>query len=288
MKKAFSLIELSVVILIIGILIGGITQGSQIVSQMRLSAARSISQSGPVSSIKDLTLWLDSTSEESFVELEASDGGSLSYWYDVNPTARIKKTFVGSSTKPKYMSKAINNLPAVDFDGSSQYFEISYDDELNPNNFTIFVTFIVDNVPASSYTALISNRAPLAGYILYARTFGANAFDFAYGSGSAWVNGIDYVPSIPTDKTKIISLVYNGTNGTIYTDGIFRDSDVTIFARNISTPLRIGAGANEIPTANYFFNGKIGEIIIFSRALKNEERKDVEKYLGQKWGVKVS
>jgi hypothetical protein len=32
----------------------------------------------------------------------------------------------------------------------------------------------------------------------------------------------------------------------------------------------------------------MGEIIIFNRALKTEERKAVEKYLGQKWGIKVS
>jgi hypothetical protein len=43
-------------------------------------------------------------------------------------------------------------------------------------------------------------------------------------------------------------------------------------------------GAN--PTS--FFNGMIGEIIVFNRSLNNEDRKEIEKYLGKKWGIKVN
>ena len=44
LHKAFSLIELSIVVLIIGILIAGITQGSRLVRQSRLVVARSLTQ----------------------------------------------------------------------------------------------------------------------------------------------------------------------------------------------------------------------------------------------------
>jgi glycosyltransferase involved in cell wall biosynthesis len=37
-----------------------------------------------------------------------------------------------------------------------------------------------------------------------------------------------------------------------------------------------------------YFNGEIGEIIIFSSALKNEELKSITDYLAKKWGIKVS
>jgi hypothetical protein len=36
-----------------------------------------------------------------------------------------------------------------------------------------------------------------------------------------------------------------------------------------------------------FYQGLIGEIIIYRRALNVEERWAVESYLGQKWGIKV-
>ncbi|MFM7621329.1 MAG: prepilin-type N-terminal cleavage/methylation domain-containing protein [Alphaproteobacteria bacterium] len=40
--KAFSLIELSIVILIIGILVAGVTQSSRLIRQMKLLSAQSI------------------------------------------------------------------------------------------------------------------------------------------------------------------------------------------------------------------------------------------------------
>ena len=60
---AFSLIELSIVILIIGILIAGVTQGSRLVRESRVKTAQTLTQSSDVSSIKDLVLWLDATKE---------------------------------------------------------------------------------------------------------------------------------------------------------------------------------------------------------------------------------
>ncbi len=63
LKKAFSLIELSVVVLIIGILIAGITQSSRLVRAMKLNTARSLTRSSDVASIKNLTAWFDATAE---------------------------------------------------------------------------------------------------------------------------------------------------------------------------------------------------------------------------------
>ncbi len=35
----------------------------------------------------------------------------------------------------------------------------------------------------------------------------------------------------------------------------------------------------------YYYNGDIAEIIMFNRALKNEERRSVESYLGKKFNI---
>ncbi|MFM7620236.1 MAG: prepilin-type N-terminal cleavage/methylation domain-containing protein [Alphaproteobacteria bacterium] len=64
--KAFSLIELSIVILIIGILVAGVTQSSRLIRQMALSSARALTQSSPVPSIAGLVSWYEPTSEKSF------------------------------------------------------------------------------------------------------------------------------------------------------------------------------------------------------------------------------
>jgi prepilin-type N-terminal cleavage/methylation domain-containing protein len=52
--KAFSLIELSIAVLIIGIIIAGITQSSSLIQKMALSSARSLTSSSPVASMRDL------------------------------------------------------------------------------------------------------------------------------------------------------------------------------------------------------------------------------------------
>jgi hypothetical protein len=43
---------------------------------------------------------------------------------------------------------------------------------------------------------------------------------------------------------------------------------------------------NAVPSS--FFNGLLGEMIVFNRSLNNEDRKEIEKYLGKKWGIKVN
>ena len=55
-NRAFSLVELSIVILVIGIVIAGVTQTSRLIGQMKLSSARTLSQSSDVNGIKDLIL----------------------------------------------------------------------------------------------------------------------------------------------------------------------------------------------------------------------------------------
>ena len=72
-KQAFSLIELSIVILIIGILVAGVTQSSRLVNQFRINSLRQLVVNSPVNSIKDLSLWLETTQTESFIESEAVD-----------------------------------------------------------------------------------------------------------------------------------------------------------------------------------------------------------------------
>jgi prepilin-type N-terminal cleavage/methylation domain-containing protein len=104
--KAFSLIELSVVILIIGVLVLGVTQGSRMLREAKLKSAQSLTTSSPVASIEGLAVWLDSTSENAFgigtggtyknVSAPA-DGDKVGRWNDLNPTS-IAKIDVAQST----------------------------------------------------------------------------------------------------------------------------------------------------------------------------------------------
>lgn len=60
-KQAFSLIELSIVILIIGILVAGVTQSSRLVRQIKLYSAQSITRSSDINSIGEMVFWAETT-----------------------------------------------------------------------------------------------------------------------------------------------------------------------------------------------------------------------------------
>lgn len=68
-NKGFSLVELSIVILIIGVLIAGVSQGIDLLQDSRLAAARMLTQSSRVNSIKNLVTWLETTSEKVLLPL---------------------------------------------------------------------------------------------------------------------------------------------------------------------------------------------------------------------------
>lgn len=96
MKKAFSLIELSIVVLIIGILVAGVTQSSRLIRKMSLATAQSLTRSSPVNSIKDIVGWWETCLDESFGGTqpeEDQNGGTdgISTWYDLNPQSSYKK-----------------------------------------------------------------------------------------------------------------------------------------------------------------------------------------------------
>ena len=65
-KTAFSLIELSIVILIVGILVAGVVQTSRLVTRMRILNAQTVTRSSEIHLIKGLSVWIETVSEKSF------------------------------------------------------------------------------------------------------------------------------------------------------------------------------------------------------------------------------
>lgn len=63
-KKAFSLIELSVVILIIGILVAGVTSSSRLISRMRIITVQSLTRSSDVNTIRDISFCVETSLEQ--------------------------------------------------------------------------------------------------------------------------------------------------------------------------------------------------------------------------------
>ena len=221
---------------------------------------------------------------------EANDGAAVSAWFDVNSQSTVQNNAIQatSANQPLYKTGMINDLPALKFDGASDYFEAAYNSVLNPDKITIFAVARVSSV--ATYGTIVSSRntPPNAGYMVYAAPNTPVDYEVWFGDGVAsW--GVAVPQSvIALDKAVILSSTNNGTSTSLYKNGTLVGSATAAMAKNTSKPLRIGGGRNENLVPDFFFNGYIGEIIIFSRVLTAEERKAVEGYLGKKWNIVVS
>ena len=119
-NKAFSIIEISIVILIIGILVAGVTQSTRLIKQIKIASARSITKSSPVPSIKDLSLWLETSTDESFIEIQTDDDYRLTQWNDINPQNPSKYFAIKTGSQfVTYTSEGINSIPSVKFTGDT-------------------------------------------------------------------------------------------------------------------------------------------------------------------------
>ncbi len=288
MKKpsAFSLIELSIVITIIAILTAGIMQGKSIVAQSKMRAAQTQTARSPILNISNLSLWLETTSERSFNGNESNDGSLVSIWHDLNPQATVALNLLQSSNsaKPIYKRNVSNGLPMLKFNGSSSYFETPYSSDLNPAHITIFT--VVRSLSHSNYGSIISSRnnTPRKGYTLYVTP--SNSYAFWTGDGgNSWGNSP--TSKIDANTTTILTLTNNSIATTLYVNGSKIGENPSAMVSNNINNLRVGAGENNNSIPTYYYNGYIGEIIVFGRNLKNEERKSVEKYLSRKWGIDV-
>lgn len=284
-KKAFSLIELSVVILIIGVIIAGVTQSSRMVTAFRLSAARSQTQSSPVASMSNLLMWYEATSVASFDDSETGDTLLLTNWYDINPTSSTKYHLVASA-KPSYIANCINSLPCARFNGSSTYF-LNSSADISGTELTIFI--VAKRTAFSVYTSAIS--ASPAAATADNNSVGA-VYPFNEGGSGTYIQtyrnaSLSGIMSHPGNGIPYVAeTIFNGATNVFYYNGAAQSSVASTGTFNSS---RFLVGVRwEASTYKWFYNGNIAEIIVFNRALKNEERDAIESYLGKKWKITVS
>jgi prepilin-type N-terminal cleavage/methylation domain-containing protein len=286
-NSAFSLIELSIVVLIIGIIIAGITQSSSLVRKMRLNTAKNLTTSSPVAGINDLVLWVESTSESSFDTSEQSEGSPLTNWYDLNPQSSFKNNFnqSSSSNKPTYKIEGINNLPSIYFDGTndsmSSIESTNSSGYFNNNNFTIFVVtnFLTTTNSVSVLFQFLNQAGGQRNIGLELNNTDRLRLD---GPNSTTALG---TAAIGFDQARIISGFRNPSNTTLFVNGTQYASTTSTAQTSISGIFALGA---YVSGSNYFSKAHIGEVIVYGRALTTEERKAVESYLSKKWSIKIS
>lgn len=295
-NQAFSLIELSIVIIIIGILIAGVVQGKSLIAKSRLSAARTLTNSSPVSGIKNLVFWVETTSAKSFYGNDLNvDSPEINTWHDINPTTTDNNNLESQTAinPPIYQEKGIGGLPSLYFnataDGSSGSLLGTEDaaPTMTSSEFSIFVV-AEHQEETTSYRTVVSARSAVSathGYILW-RPSAAETWSGWYTTVAGWEPAskpIEYY------KPAILSMYYK--NGSLH---LSKNGDTpvtstydyrTVDSDNIGK-LFIGATTDDsVAAPSGFFDGLISEIIIYDRGLKNPEIEEIENYLSQKYGI---
>lgn len=294
-KKAFSLIELSIVLVIIGLLVAGITQSSRLVQKFRIRTAQTLTQSSPVNGIKNLVAWYETTSQASF-DSSIDNGVAISSWYDISPSVdKSNATQTTAANRPVYTENDINSLPTLKFTATSSQF-LNLPDGTVPYNNSPYTVFIVAKADKSCGTGG-SNCALMSSGDSAASNKG-NAFRYNSGSegnGSGAVqngwHGVDVATSssaLSINSPHIATFHYNKIVRRIIFNGSEQTTSGTQTINNEATAANNFVGRGIGTSSSAYLDGSIAEIIIFNRALMVEEIDSIESYLGKKWGIKTS
>jgi prepilin-type N-terminal cleavage/methylation domain-containing protein len=305
-KSAFSLVELSVVIAIVGLLIAGVAQASKMVRESAVVAAQSQTRQSVVKDMSGVVLWYETTLDSSLITEEAVNGIGVTTWYDNNSQALSGSKAYTTMASPLtiYADNAINGLPALRC--NSSWLQVNTDTEYRPNNsipiatdsFTIFLVASADtthqiDAESNSNTGGSLGQTYVIGAALSGGSFASSTISGAgisLGTNgvSVYENANSYMPALAVydgstskllARPAVITVDYNNKTPTIFINSNTSRTGLTSPKTTVAAPLDFCSGSYGT------FNGYIGEVIIFNRHLLTDERKAVEKYLGKKWKI---
>ncbi len=226
--------------------------------------------------------------DDSFKPNEALDNSPITEWRDINPQSNRKLSVLPPATnsRPRYVEKGFDGfIPAVRFDGVDDFLSTS---NLAISSREIAVFMVAKRRAISVGTSTLSLFSSSADRDWdNSRSFVA----FQEGDGTTLQTFSVLPRSVAThpgnDIAYIVETIFDGTNNTLYLNGVARPSVATnsVF---IPDTMLIGGRWDRSAGMVLSYNGDIAEIIIFSRALTTEDRKEIEKYLSKKYSIKIS
>jgi prepilin-type N-terminal cleavage/methylation domain-containing protein len=283
-RLAFSLLELSVVIVVIGIMTASFIFGSSAIAKSKLKSARSLTAGSPVNSISKLALWLESTSKNSFSTspstfIAPEEGEKIHIWYDrsTQTTINLDASQTITDNQPIYISNAVNNLPALKFYGINDYLSATSITNPGLTNLNIFIVAHYYDAADNLIEIMLSmQNGSGIGRTILQKINTNNSLRTVLGSSLLLGPSIDFTPTIYQVRYQ---------NDTLYL-GVNNDGD----GSSMLATLEEADGDWTIASnKNFtrFMHGYFAEIIVFNKSLDSEERDAVLKYLSRKWGIKL-
>lgn len=229
-----------------------------------------------------LKLWLDAADKTALFTggdcasgSLPSDSASIGCWKDKSGYAN-NATQGTSASQPVFLANIQNGKPAIRFDGTNDYLAL-------PNN------IIADgDIPYSVFTVVNSSDITGSPGILNLGNFTDNQslifrFDAAGTAISDWGSSSLAASSVVVSTPYIFSFTYDTAAGrATYINGTSSATSATIARSGVN------AGMGYVGRTAAYMKGDIDEIIVYNSTLSDSQRRDVEYYLGKKWGVVVA
>ena len=277
-RTAYSIVEMSIVIIIVAIILIGITQSTKLNRKIKIMIARSYTNSSPINDTANLVAWFETSMEESFSQDSLDENVNIAYWNDINPQNTIKNqaSQLNTDNQPQYYFDKTIDLPAIKFTNQ---------DFFNLPNATIpfsnkpYTIFIVSKVDQNCVCGIIGSGS-------YGNTNNTNAIRYDT-SGLVynywWGNDIaSSAGSVVVNKFQIIAFDYNLSQRRVFINGSLNNASNSSNRTSTSINNTIG-----VTNSNEYLVGSIFEVAIFDRSLNEDERKSIEVYLSKKYRISI-
>jgi len=289
-NTAFTLVEIAIVVLIVGILISGISLGVDLYKDFRITTAQSLTQNSRVNRIDGLILWLEASQKSSFEPSNINDGQRITKWKNINQNMLAQDRVLNdatptTSTAPIYREGAVSSLPSLEFVPEEEqclWVRTGYDGASIINSSIYLLIRTKENWVDTNQPRLLGRLLSVSSYSMW--DIRANVLVIANGN-----NVYNYVGTykIKPTSTVLHELIIDRKNAIHYniigdanSNGVSSSITDTYSGSHASQGLSIRCGG-ETKASAYF-----SEIIIFDRALNTNERNDVKNYLIKKWNIK--
>jgi hypothetical protein len=244
-------------------------------------------------SIPGLALWLDAAAADALYQNSDGTvpatalGDPVGYWRDRSGNGR-HATQSTAASRPVVGSQ--NGRKALTFDGSNDnLFVEDYAVESNLPGLTRFLVFEAAAASQIFVTTTTAAKNASAGGSSWWQRFGANWYGYCG-------NGIRYHGGTADTAAHVATNFFDGSLAATFgvrlqnsIDGVLLPvvgSLGTLVATTSGSSAKLAVGSNA--GVNNFVDGRLCELLCYTRALTAAERRKVEVYLARRWGVTLA
>jgi hypothetical protein len=225
-------------------------------------------------------LWLDAADSST---ITLGTGTAITAWRD-----KSANTYTGTLVNsPTYSSNALNGRPAVSFNGTNQYINFGNNLNIGTSQIHVFAVLQYNSTADGAIIGKTSFRANAGRWALF-RSAADGGLGFSIDVNGSGVGATARLADTNT-TSRIVYGAWDRSVVSLLQTGVTLNSAALVNSSSLSNtdPLYIGAYPNSTgsgPQSGLFFNGIMGEVIVYLGNVSPSQREQIEGYLAWKWG----